>query len=102
MANPAAESVDIYLVDPALMGDLSEQTPAFSAVPFGANTGYVPVPAGDYEVYVTIAGTTTVAISAALPTLMDGGVYTAIARDPIPGEQDFGIEVLVDVLNEET
>ena len=99
--NPAAESVDIYVVDPALMGDLSEQTPAFAGVPFGANTGYTPLDPGTYDVFVTIADTTTVAISAQIQ-IEAGGVYTAIARDPIPGEQDFAIEVLVDELNEET
>ena len=100
--NPAAASVDIYLLDRALQGDLTGQTPVYTAVPFGANTGYAAVPAGDYDVFVTIAGTTDVAISASLPTIVDGGVYTAIARDPEPGSMEFGIEVLVDVLNEQT
>ena len=99
--NPAAESVDIYLLDPALEGDLTGQTPAYAAVPFGANTGYAELPAGDYDVFVTVAGTTTVAISASI-SIEDGGVYTAIARDPVPGSQEFGIEVLVDELIEET
>lgn len=99
--SPAAESVDIYLLDPALMGDVSGQTPAYSAVPFGANTGYAALPAGDYDVVVTVAGTSTVAISASI-SIADGGVYTAIARDPEPGSQEFGLEVVVDVLDEQT
>lgn len=99
--SPAAASVDIYLLDPALQGDLTGQTPAYSAVPFGANTGYAALPAGDYDVIVTVAGTTDVAISGSV-SIADGGVYTAIARDPLPGATEFGLEVLVDVLNEQT
>ena len=97
----AAASVDIYLLDPALMGDLTGQTPAYSAVPFGANTGYAALPSGDYDVVVTVAGTTTVAISGSV-SIADGGVYTVIARDPLPMQSEFGLEVLVDVLDQET
>ena len=99
--NPAAASVDIYLLDPALQGDLTGQTPAFAGVAFGDNTGYTALPGGTYDVFVTVAGTTDVAISGQVaPT--DGGVFTVIARDPVPGSMEFGLEVLVDVLDENT
>ena len=101
-ASPTAQNVDIYLLDPALQFDLTGQTPTLTDVPFGANTGYLALDAAAYDVVVTPTGTTTAAISASLPALEAGGVYTAIARDPEPGSQEFGLEVLVDVLDEAT
>ena len=105
--NPAAASVDIYLLDPALQGDLTGQTPALAGVAFGDNTGYLPIATdmetgiGMYDVFVTIADTETVAISGSV-MVANNFAYTVIARDPVPGSQEFGLEVLVDVVNEET
>ena len=81
----SAGPVDIYIaaggtlttvVDPA-------QEFAFSAagVPFKADTGYLPVPAGSYDVVITPAGSTAAAIGPLTVTLDAGGIYTAIARD---------------------
>ena len=97
-ASPTAQNVDIYLTDPALLGDITDVDPVLTDVPFGANTGYLALDGGDYDVTVTPTGTKDIAISASLPTLENGGVYTAIARDPVPGSTEFGLEVLVDTL----
>ena len=51
---------------------------------------------------MTPTGTKTAAIGPAAISIENGGVYTAIARDPLPGETDFGLVVLVDELVEET
>jgi hypothetical protein len=45
---------------------------------------------------VTAAGTTTPAIGPATIALANGGIYTAIARDPLPGDMDFGLILLDD------
>jgi hypothetical protein len=94
----STDTVDIYLTDPALMGDISDVDPALADIPFGANTGYLALEAGSYDVSVTLAGTKTVAIGPATITIDNGGVYTAIARDPLPGSTAFGLAVLVDTL----
>lgn len=73
-----AGNVDIYVV--AQMADISMETPAFSDVPFKAETGYVSLAAGDYDVVITPQGTTTEAIRVSV-TLVNGEIYTAIARD---------------------
>ena len=71
--------------------------PTLTAVPFKANTGYIALPAGDYEVTVTPTGTKTPAIFKPI-SIEDGGVYTAIARDPLPESMEFDLIVLVDEL----
>ena len=95
-ANPAAASVDIYVT--AVGADINNEAPAITEVAFKANTGYIPLPAGDFDVTVTIAGTKTAAIGPATVSLAGGDVFTAIARDPIPGQMDFGLILLADEL----
>ncbi|MDJ0905806.1 MAG: DUF4397 domain-containing protein [Woeseiaceae bacterium] len=97
-ASPTAQDVDIYVVAPGT--DINTVDPTLSAVPFKANTGYLALPEGDYEVTVTPTGTKTAAIGPAAISIANGGVYTAIARDPLPGETEFGLVVLTDELVE--
>lgn len=97
-ASPTAQDVDIYVVAPGT--DINTVDPTLSAVPFKANTGYIALPEGDYEVTVTPTGTKTAAIGPAPISIEIGGVYTAIARDPLPGEMEFGLIVLADELIE--
>lgn len=95
-ASPTAQDVDIYVTAPE--AGIAEVDPTLSAVPFKANTGYLALPAGDYDVTVTLPGTKDIAIGPATISIADGGVYTAIARDPLPGQMEFGLIVLVDAL----
>lgn len=75
-----AGEVDIYVV--AAGASIAEAMPAFTAVPFKADTGYVSLAAGDYDVIITPTGTKTEAIKATL-TFATGMVYTAVARDGV-------------------
>lgn len=72
-----AGNVDIYVTAD---GNIADATPAFANVAFKAETGYVPLPAGDYVVTVTLAGTKTSAIEVPVE-LAANSIYTAIARD---------------------
>jgi hypothetical protein len=92
--SPNAGPVDIYLTGVGEAVDQAE--PALMDFEFLAQTGYLSLPAGDYDVTVTAAGSTTPAIGPATIELVNGGVYTAIARDPLPGETDFGLILLDD------
>ncbi|MDN3640265.1 DUF4397 domain-containing protein [Simiduia curdlanivorans] len=75
-----AGNVDIYVVEQ--LADISMASPAFSDIPFKADTGYVSLAAGDYDVVITPTGTTTEAIRVSV-SLENGGIYTAIARDGV-------------------
>ncbi|MCC5451017.1 DUF4397 domain-containing protein [Rheinheimera sp. UJ51] len=73
-----AGSVDIYVT---ATNDISAATPAFAAVPFKADTGYVSLAEGTYFVTVTPAGSKTAAIGPLSLDLAANKIYTAVARD---------------------
>ena len=81
-ASPDASSVDIYVTAD---GDISAVSPNFAGVTFTTpmltETGYVELPAGDYVVTVTGAGSKDAAIETGVLSLEVNRVYTAIAID---------------------
>ncbi|UTA46659.1 DUF4397 domain-containing protein [Simiduia sp. 21SJ11W-1] len=74
-----AGNVDIYVVGEA--ADITSATPNFSDIPFKAETGYVSLDAGTYDVVITPTGAPTSEAIRATLMLEAGGIYTAIARD---------------------
>jgi len=93
-ASPTAQDVDIYVTAPGT--DITAETPFRSDVPFKANTGFLGLAAGDYDVTVTVAGDKTAAIGPATISVAAGGVYTAIARDATGGGGPLGLILLDD------
>ncbi len=92
---PSAPEVDLYVVPAA--ADFTDFDPAFTAVPFTADTGYVSLAPGDYDVVVTVADTVDVAIGPVPVTVEAGGIYTAVARDEVGGGGPFGLILLDDL-----
>lgn len=92
---PSAPAVDIYVTAPG--ADLGGETPALTGVEFGDVADYLEAPAGDYQVRVTLAGTTTVVIDSGPITLAAGQIRTAIAVDAAGGGGPFGLLVLEDL-----
>lgn len=88
-----AGDVDIYVT---ATEDISAATPAFAAVPFKAETGYVSLAAGDYVVTVTPAGSKMAAIGPVALTLEANSIYTAIARDGAGLTADVGLILMDD------
>jgi hypothetical protein len=93
-ASPTAGAVDLYVLAPGAA--LATATPAFTNVPFKADTGYVSLAAGSYDVVVTPTGTRTPAIGPARITIGNGGVYTIAARDAAGGGAPLGVILLDD------
>ncbi len=101
--SPSTPAVDLYLVaDGTNLNDVAV-TPAFSAVPFGADTGILSIAPGVYDVYVTPAGDKgTVAIDVQNLTLTGGQVLDVIARDPVTNGSEGALPQLIVVNHEST
>ncbi|RYY73142.1 MAG: DUF4397 domain-containing protein [Gammaproteobacteria bacterium] len=76
-----AGNVDIYVLASGV--SIANKTPAFANIPFKANTGYVSLAAGKYDVIITPAGQPSIVAIKATLDFMAGGVYTAVARDGV-------------------
>jgi len=92
--SPTAGPVDIYLTAPG--AGIDTATPILTSVPFKADTGFLSVAAGSYDVTVTPAGTKTPAIGPATITVANAGIYTAVARDNAGGGGPLGLILLDD------
>jgi hypothetical protein len=92
------DTVDIYVTAPGT--DISDESvaPTLAAVPYLANTGFLGVAGGTYDITVTVSGSRTPAIGPLTDVVFeDGGIYTIIARDALPGDAatDLGV-ILID------
>jgi len=94
-AAPSAQLVDVYITVPA--ADISMMAPSFEDFAFKNDSGYLEVPAGSYQVRVTLPDTKTVAIDTGAVPLMDGQVRTAFALDPANEGDSFGVLLLEDL-----
>ena len=93
------DTVDIYVTAPGT--DISDEsvTPILADVPYLANTGYLAVAGGTYDITVTVSGARTPAIGPLQDVAFaDGGIYTVIARDALPGDAatDLGVILIND------
>ena len=92
---PSAPAVDVYVTAPG--ADLETALPVLTGVEFGDVADYLEVPAGDYQVRVTPAGTKVVALDSGTLTLESGQVRTAIAVDAPGGGAPFDFLLLPDL-----
>ncbi|MDE3201906.1 MAG: DUF4397 domain-containing protein [Acidobacteriota bacterium] len=94
-ASTLAGPVDVYVTAPgvSISDPNNPVTPVLSNFTFGTVTQYLQVPAGAYEVRVTVAGDPTqVAIDTGATgvQLASGSIYTAVALDPNPNSNPPG------------
>lgn len=92
----AAGTVDVYVTEP--MADISNMMPNLSNIELRADSGFLGLAAGSYDVSVTIAGTKDIAIGPAQITVEAGKIYTIIARDGM-NLSGFGLTLLDDFNN---
>jgi hypothetical protein len=93
-ASPTAPAVDVFFTSPYL--PLRNRPATLSGVPFGAASGFLTVPPGQYQARVTPAGTTTVAIDSGRIVIPPGATRTIIAVDAKGGGGPLGAIVLLD------
>ena len=93
-AAPGAPVVDIYVTAPG--ADLATSTPVLTDIPYEAASGFLEVPAGNYQNRITPANTTTVAIDSGPLALTAGQVRTGVAVDAPGGGAPFGAVLLPD------
>lgn len=91
-AAASAPAVDVYVTAPG--ADFGTAEPVLSNVPFRAISDYLTVPAGSYDVSVTVAGTNDIAIQALNLAISDGLVATVAALDTTGGGAPFSLKVL--------
>ncbi len=93
-SSPAAPSVDVYVTDPDAALPAS---PLLADIPFKTISEELEVPAGDYKVRITPAGSTTVVYDSGTLSLVDGVEYIAIAADDINSASLVGLTILTDL-----
>jgi hypothetical protein len=93
-ASPSAPDVDVY-VGP--VGSAPTGTPAAANLTFTTATGYLTLPAGTYEIFITPTGTKQVLIDSGPLTLTAGQIRTAVALDAPGGGSPFVAIVLPDL-----
>ena len=93
-AEPAAATVDVYITAPH--ANLHTRNPTIKDFAYKANTKFLEVAAGHYQVRITLPGTKTVVIDTGSLNLESGKIYTGIAVDPKPGSSAFGAVLLTD------
>jgi hypothetical protein len=91
-AAASAPTVDVYVTAPD--AGIADAQPTLSDVPFKAMSDYLTVPAGAYDVFVTVAGTKNIAIQAKGLAVTDQLVATVAALDATGGGSPFSLQVL--------
>lgn len=90
--NPAAAAVDVYVTAPD--ADLTGVEPTLTNVPFQAISDFLEIPAGDYQIRVTLTGNMNVIYDSGTLALGSGGELTIVAVKAIMGASPLNLLAL--------
>jgi len=91
-ASPAVPAVDIYVTAPG--ADLASATPVVANAAYKAVSDALQIPAGDYRIRATLAGTKTVAYDSGTVSLAAGMDLVALAAPAASGNSPVSLLVL--------
>lgn len=86
-ASPTAGAADVYILNPG--SSIVGATPVASKLPFNQATGYQLEAIGNYEVIMTVPGTTNVLLTTGSLALTQGQFQTVVALDSTTGGVSF-------------
>jgi hypothetical protein len=84
---PSAGDVDVYVTAPG--ADITSIEPTLSSAAFGEASGYLELPAGDYQIRVTPVDSKTVVLDGGTLSLAAGEIQTVVALEADGGGEPF-------------
>jgi len=93
-AAPGTQNIDIYVGAP---GSGTAGTPAVTNLAYQSATGYLSLPAGSYQAYITLTGSETIAIDSGVLNLSVGQVRTVVAVGDTAASKPLSAVVLNDL-----
>ncbi len=91
-SSPTAPPVDVYVTAPG--ADINSATPTLSNVPFKANSNFLEIPEGDYQIRITATGSKNPVYDSGTVPLNAGSILTAVAVDATGGASPVTLIVL--------
>jgi hypothetical protein len=76
-----AGAVDVYVVPTGT--DITMEDPTAAGIELGANTGFLSLTPGDYDIVVTVADDPTTVALGATVTVLGGTISTAVVIDDL-------------------
>jgi hypothetical protein len=93
--SPSAGLLDVYLTAPGTA--IASVTPTYASMPLLADTEFQSFAAGSYTLTITPAGSKSPVIGPESVSMVNGGIYTAVASDAPGGGSPLGLILLDDL-----
>ena len=91
-SSPSAPAVDVYVTAPG--ADINAENPTLTNVPFKANSDFLEIPEGDYQIRITATGSKVPVYDSGAVALDAGSILTAVAVDATGGASPVTLIVL--------
>ena len=91
-SSPSAPAVDVYVTAPG--ADINAVNPTLTNVPFKANSDFLEIPEGDYQIRITATGSKVPVYDSGTISLNAGSILTTVAVDATGGASPVTLIVL--------